>query len=218
MTETLRERKKRATRRHLAEVATRLFVERGFDAVTMAEIAEAADVSVKTVYNYFVAKEDLVLPQGGEASADRLAAFVRDRAPGESAAGAVLRNLREELHRRDRSIGLTLGYGRFMRMIRESPTLLARFDRLGADMRAALTAELAAASGASPADPVPRLVAAQIAWTQETMFLEIGERTARDEPPGEIAAAMLGLLDVMESLLGDRVLTYATRPREDEPK
>ncbi|MEV5575542.1 helix-turn-helix domain-containing protein [Spirillospora sp. NPDC052269] len=218
MTESLRERKKRATRRHLAEVATALFVERGFEAVTLADIAEAADVSVKTVYNYFVSKEDLVLPQGDDASADRLAAFVRDRAPGESGARAVLRNLREELRRRDRSVGLTLGYGRFMRMVRESPTLLARFDRLGAEMRAALTAELAAASGASPDDPVPRLVAAQIAWTQETMFVEIAERAARDEPPGEIAAAMSDLLDVMESLLSDRVLTYATRPREDEPK
>ncbi|MCP2336997.1 TetR/AcrR family transcriptional regulator [Actinomadura rupiterrae] len=213
MTESLRERKKAATRRHLAEVATRLFVERGFEAVTIAEVAEAADVSVKTVYNYFGAKEDLVLPEG-QASADRLAAFVRDRTPGESAARAVLRNLRAELSRRDRTVGLTLGYGRFMRMVRESPTLLARFDRVGTDMREALAAELAAATGASPDDLVTRLVAAQIAWVQERMFAEIADRTARDEPPGDIAAAMHDLLDVMESLLGDRVLDYATREPE----
>ncbi len=61
MAEGLRERKKRQTRQHISDVATGLFLERGFDAVTIAEVAEAADVSVNTVYNYFPAKEDLFL-------------------------------------------------------------------------------------------------------------------------------------------------------------
>ncbi|GAB3891203.1 hypothetical protein GCM10027612_36670 [Microbispora bryophytorum subsp. camponoti] len=75
MAEGLRERKKRQTRRRIAEVAVRLFVERGFDDVTMAEVAQAAEVSVNTVYNYFQAKEDLVLPPE-EASPRRLADIV----------------------------------------------------------------------------------------------------------------------------------------------
>ena len=54
-----RERKKRETRTRISDIATGLFLARGFDAVTIAEIAEAADVSVNTVYNYFPAKEDL---------------------------------------------------------------------------------------------------------------------------------------------------------------
>ncbi|MEV6184397.1 helix-turn-helix domain-containing protein, partial [Streptomyces sp. NPDC052015] len=53
MAEGLRERKKRQARQHISDVATGLFLERGFDEVTIAEIAEAADVSVNTVYNYF---------------------------------------------------------------------------------------------------------------------------------------------------------------------
>ena len=55
-----RERKKQATRQHIAMTAVRLFLERGFDDVSVAEIAEAADVSKVTVFNYFPSKTDMV--------------------------------------------------------------------------------------------------------------------------------------------------------------
>src|SRR2546421_3393899 len=57
----LRERKKRALRQQLTDTATEMFLERGFDSVTVAEIATACGVSEKTVYNHFPAKEALVL-------------------------------------------------------------------------------------------------------------------------------------------------------------
>jgi len=95
MAEGLRERKKRQTRQYISDVATGLFLERGFDAVTIAEVAEAADVSVNTVYNYFPAKEDLFLDRS-KGIVDRLARWVRGRGAGESAAYAVLREIREE--------------------------------------------------------------------------------------------------------------------------
>jgi AcrR family transcriptional regulator len=72
--EGLRARKKRAARQAIAAAAHRLFAERGFDAVTVAEIAAAADVSEKTVFNHFAAKEDLVFAGRDE----RLAQLVAD--------------------------------------------------------------------------------------------------------------------------------------------
>lgn len=60
----LRERKKWETRRRISDVATGLFFARGFDNVTIAEVAEAAGVSRMTVFNYFPRKEDLFLDRG----------------------------------------------------------------------------------------------------------------------------------------------------------
>ena len=83
----LRERKKLQTRRAIAEAARRLFAERGFEAVTVAEVAAAADVSPATVFNYFRTKEDLFY-SGMEAFEAELLGAVRARAPGESALDA----------------------------------------------------------------------------------------------------------------------------------
>src|SRR5215218_8577132 len=81
--EGLRERKKRATRDAIAAAARRLFAERGFDAVTVAEVAVAADVSEKTVFNHFATKDDLVFA-GGEERLAQLQADIAQRPPGTS--------------------------------------------------------------------------------------------------------------------------------------
>ncbi|MFL5871773.1 MAG: TetR/AcrR family transcriptional regulator, partial [Solirubrobacterales bacterium] len=82
--EGLRERKKRRTREAIAETARRLFAERGFEAVPIAEIARAADVSEKTVFNYFPTKEDLVYWRLEEFE-EQLLDSIRNRRPRESA-------------------------------------------------------------------------------------------------------------------------------------
>src|SRR4051794_33188431 len=79
----LRERKKRAAREGIAATARRLFAERGFDAVTVAEVAAAADVSEKTVFNHFATKEDLAFAGREERLATLLTA-IAERAPGAS--------------------------------------------------------------------------------------------------------------------------------------
>src|SRR4051812_22718 len=79
--EGLRARKKRAAHEAIATTARRLFAERGYDAVTVAEIAAAADVSEKTVFNYFPTKEDLAFA-GREEGIAQFVAALTDREPG----------------------------------------------------------------------------------------------------------------------------------------
>ena len=90
----LRERKKQQTRQQIFDTASRLFLERGFDAVTVAEVARAADVSEVTVFNYFPTKEDLFFG-GMDAFEEQLVEAVRRRAAGESVL-AVFRRVLDE--------------------------------------------------------------------------------------------------------------------------
>src|SRR5262245_51991577 len=83
----LRERKKQLTRQLLSETARRLFSERGFERVSIAEIAREADVSEQTVFNYFPSKEDLVY-SGLESFEDQLLAAIRGRPRGQTVIAA----------------------------------------------------------------------------------------------------------------------------------
>src|SRR5436190_19787947 len=83
----LRERKKEQTRQLIASTARQLVAERGFDPVTVAQVARAADVSEATVFNYFPTKEDLFY-SGLEAFEEELLGSIRDRAAGESVLAA----------------------------------------------------------------------------------------------------------------------------------
>ena len=83
----LRERKKEQTRQLIAETARRLFSERGFERVTVAEIARTAEVSEQTVFNYFPTKEDLVYWRL-QSFEDELLRTIREREPGEPALAA----------------------------------------------------------------------------------------------------------------------------------
>src|SRR5690349_5741339 len=87
---SLRERKKAKTRLAISHVATKMFNERGFDAVTVAEIAAAAEVSVATLFNYFETKEDLFFDREG-AIIEAHRRFVRERKHGESIVEALHR-------------------------------------------------------------------------------------------------------------------------------
>src|SRR5437588_7853527 len=90
----LRERKKQQTRQLIFDAASRLFAERGFDAVTVAEVARAADVSEVTVFNYFPTKEDLFFG-GMDVFEGQLVEAVRRRAAGESALAVFRRGIDE---------------------------------------------------------------------------------------------------------------------------
>jgi AcrR family transcriptional regulator len=210
MTEGLRERKKRQTRQYISDVATGLFLERGFEAVTVAEVAEAANVSVNTVYNYFPAKEDLFLDRS-RGVVDQLSRWVRGRRDGESAAAAVLRELREDVESVSPRVGLMDGYARFMRVIHDSPALRSRLWAIGQEALGNLDATLREETGAPADDPLPTLMAGQINWLHSTVMAAIGERMLAGGTPSQVSREVLVLLDEMEELLSGKVLNYAVR-------
>ncbi|MEU0991185.1 TetR/AcrR family transcriptional regulator [Streptomyces sp. NPDC005953] len=210
MAEGLRERKKRQTRQHISDTATGLFLERGFDAVTIAEIAEAADVSVNTVYNYFATKEDLFLDRSKEVTT-RLARWVRGRPSGESAAAAVLRELRAEVEVVSPRVGLVAGWERFLLVVHAAPTLRSSLWGMQQEVRENLEAELRAELATGPADPMPHLIAGQITWAHEATMSFIGTEMMAGRPPEEVSREALAVLDEIEDLLSAKVHDYAVR-------
>jgi AcrR family transcriptional regulator len=116
----LRESKKQQTRERIASEAMRLFATRGFDHVTVAEVAEAAEVSEKTVFNYFPTKEDLFFDEV-PARLAAIAAAVRGRRPGQSALGAL-----RELQSKEAPRLTSEQFATFARVIEESHALRAK--------------------------------------------------------------------------------------------
>ncbi len=116
----LRESKKQRTRQEIADRAMQLFAQRGFDHVTVAEVAEAAEVSEKTVYNYFPTKEDLYFDELPERQA-ALVGAIRDRRPGESILASLHRLQTSECPRL-----CSPGFLIFAQILEESPALRAK--------------------------------------------------------------------------------------------
>ena len=156
----LRERKKQRTRELIADTALELFLERGFDAVTIAEIAQRADVDAKTIYNYFPSKPDLFYHRL-EAFGEALLDAVRTRSAGESVLSAFGRFLLDQ-----RGLLADPGGGEKLRAVNEmilaSPTLLAHEEQVYAGFTASLASLLAEETGARPADVEPWVVASAL--------------------------------------------------------
>jgi AcrR family transcriptional regulator len=155
----LRERKKAETRQQIAETARRLFGERGFEEVTVAEVAAAADVSEATVFNYFPSKEDLFY-SGLEAFETAMLAAIRERAPGTSALaafGSFVSEPRGMLASKDPEV--TERQAATARVIEESPALLAREQKILAGFTDSLAELLREETGAKPDDLDPWVAA-----------------------------------------------------------
>jgi AcrR family transcriptional regulator len=155
----LRERKKQQTWGLIAQTARRLFQEHGFDAVTVADIAHAADVSRKTVFNYFPTKEDLFY-SGLEFFEARLLEAIRQRKPRESILAAFTRFIAGShglLAADDPGAGERLLA--INRLIARSPALLAREQQIYAGYAAALAALIAEETQARQDDITPWVAA-----------------------------------------------------------
>jgi len=175
----LRERKKRQTREAISGRATMLILERGFDAVTVAEIARAAEVSEKTVFNYFPRKEDLFLDRLAEFT-EQVAAAVRARNEGQSVAGAV-QDLIADLVREHHPISgyAEPAYASFWRVVIGSPALQARVREYVQELEDALAA-LCVESGEAD-DLRARFAAASIVGAYRTVYLDSARRILAGE-------------------------------------
>jgi AcrR family transcriptional regulator len=171
--EGLRERKKRLTRTAIFAAAERLFGERGFENVTVAEIADAANISVKTLFTYVRAKEELVF-RDAPSILDALVAAVGNRAAGQSPLDTVTATL---LGAVDDGADSTDDPGRtglegFHRMIGQSPAIRSRVRALWDETEDALTDALAQ-PGDGPRDRADhRLTAAQLMVLVRTITSE----------------------------------------------
>jgi AcrR family transcriptional regulator len=163
----LRERKKEQTRLRIAAVALRLFGERGFDAVTVNEIAAAADVSKATLFTYFPSKEALVLQGVGD---DDLAGIVARRETGQSPLQALRAHYRAFAEELVPDLGDVVTR---MQMIFASPALSGSANALLYQQRQALTQVLAQEYGAQVAALMAAQIAATVLTLQESFFHQL---------------------------------------------
>ncbi len=155
----LRERKKLRTRQQIIETAWRLFAERGFDQVPVAEVARAVEVSEATVFNYFPTKEDLVFNRM-EAFEDELLDAIRNRDAGESivsAFGRFVLKPRGFLGSADPEANE--GMRAVARVITGSPALLAREREILESYTTTLAALIATEKGMAADDVEPWVIA-----------------------------------------------------------
>lgn len=209
----LRERKKQQTRLAISQVATRLFIERGFDSVTMAEVAEAAEVSVNTIFNYFSTKEELFFDRGEEVK-EATARIVRERAPGESILDALERAL-TRLSLEDGGLFNTVRVKAFLQAIDASPALRSRQRLLMDESEQRLAQALRTETQADASDPTPALVAALITGLEWSLIQELRARLLCDESEAEIRAGLQQTLSRGLTLLRSGVGGYGVRGELD---
>lgn len=193
METSLRARKKAQTRQAISDVATRMFHRHGFEQVTLGEIAAAADVSVKTVSNYFPTKEDLFFDRADEVLGALIAA-VRDRAAGTTVLAALRRVMAE------RAVPFAPGWAWLA-----DPEAYAGFRAF------------TATEAASPALRARRLVLTD-AWVvplADAVADALG--LARDDPRAvSLAALSLAVMAQRQRVLASAVLTTRADPAELE--
>ncbi|WP_241518698.1 TetR family transcriptional regulator [Streptomyces sp. CB03238] len=187
----LRERKKRRTYQTISDTAIALFLEKGFDRVSVAEVAAAAEVSKPTLFRYFPAKEDLVLHRFAD-HREEAARVVAERPGGVGPLQALHRHFTDGLARRDPVTGLSDDPEvlAFHRLLYGTPSLVARlYAYQGASERA-----LAAALGDSGLRD--RLAAGQIIAVQRILAEENWRRIDAGATADAVAADALAAADL----------------------
>lgn len=189
-----RTRKRQMTRQAISDVATRLFFERGFDRVTIDEIAQAADVGRMTVFNHFPRKEDLFFDRE---DAIRDAAFTALRA--RDRATSPVQALRALAHRLiddpDPAFPLFDGTCRFVQTALASEALKARARQMRDEFIDMLAAALVEDAGATTHDPNAHLAAGLVAAAWTVAFMEAHKLFAETQDLDGANRRFLALID-----------------------
>ena len=202
----LRDRKKARTRDAISGAAIALFLQRGYDAVSIAEIAAAADVSRRTLFAYFPTKDDLVLHRFADHE-DEAARVVRAREPDVAPLDALHAHLRAALERRDPVTGLCDDprVVRFYRLVLDTPALSAALVRYQARGEHALATAL---DGAEEPSLTARLAAGQILVVLRTLGHENQMRIAAGRSADDLAEEALAEADHAFALLASGLAPF----------
>jgi AcrR family transcriptional regulator len=180
----LRERKKQRTRETISRVALRLFVERGYHATTLAEIAEAADVSTRTIFAYYPSKEDILFSDF-PALLDAVARMLRERPAGKDALETIRdfiltvpHDEKDELHQQRHAI------------IESDATLRSHMRARMVQLQDLVAAAVAEDIGADADDLRPHVVAASLIAAFEVLSERDPGETAKPQTPEQIAAVI----------------------------
>ncbi|MFE2375030.1 TetR/AcrR family transcriptional regulator [Streptomyces sp. NPDC059398] len=210
----LREHNRQRTYWAISDAAIRLFLEKGFDAVPVAEVAAAAGVSKPTLFRYFPAKEDLVLHRFADHERES-AGVVAGRPAGRSPLDALRLHFQDGLERRDPVTGLSDAAEvlAFHRLLYGTPALVARLYAYTSRTEEALTRALAEAGSGTETPGGPgvllgaRLAAGQIVAVQRILAMENWRRIAEGESadqvyPDAVSAAEWGFAQLREGFGG----------------
>ncbi len=192
--EGLRERKKRLMRQQLTDTATQMFMDRGFDAVRVSEVAEACGVSEKTVFNYFPTKESLVLDRLDATMASLRTGLAE---PGVAPIDAVLRILDGELggmtswlDMQDDPVEAATTIQRFGNMIMSTSALRVH-QRDMTDRLIAVAAQLMAErAGMNPDDPEPQIAATALLELWHIQFQSLRKYLDGTRTPAQVHQAV----------------------------
>ena len=211
----LRERKKQQTRQLIADTARRLFAERGFEGVPVAEVARRADVSEATVFNYFPTKEDLFY-SGLEEFEEKLLAAVRDRKPGTSVLAAFRDFMLVERGVFDMKAAggddeATERVRTITRVITESPALLARERQVFAEYSSSLAALIAEETGAAAGDVLPAAVANALIGVHRSLIDYVRERTLAGARASQISRGVRAQAKKAFAQLEEGLADFAVR-------
>ncbi|MFD8623797.1 TetR/AcrR family transcriptional regulator [Streptomyces hygroscopicus] len=176
----LRERKKQRTRDAISDAAIALFVERGFNEVSVARIAEAAEVSKRTLFAYFPTKEDLVVHRMADHETES-ARVVRARPAHTAPLDALRDHFLDGLRRRDPITGLNdmPQIRELTQLIFRTPALIDRMQRFRAGGERALTEALCDTTDAP--ELIARMASVQIIAVQWALSMENFERLISGE-------------------------------------